>query len=314
MKIWVGVTDKNWFDMLAALGPVDVNFWQPSGNRQFRVLKPGELFLFKLHSPLNFIVGGGHFVSYSQLPSSLAWEAFGTSNGVRSLVELRQRVLRYRGGIPEPDPIIGCNVLAEPFFLPREEWIPIPASWSPNIVQGKTYDAETDEGRQIHEALQAVWKRTPAAAPAAVQEPAVDLVEDDGPRFGNEYLTRGRLGQGSFRVLVTDAYQRRCAVTGEKTLPVLEAAHIKPYAEDGPHRVTNGLLLRSDLHRLFDRGYVTVTPELRLEVSSKLREHFSNGKEYYAYNGKPLAILPENALLRPNAGFLAWHNENKYLG
>lgn len=314
MKIWVGVTDKNWFDLLAALGPVEVNFWQPSGNRQFRVLKPGELFLFKLHSPLNFIVGGGHFVSYSQLPSSLAWEAFGTSNGVQSLAELRQRVLKYRGGTSEPDPIIGCNVLAEPFFLPRGEWIPIPASWSPNIVQGKTYDSETDEGRELHEALQAVWKRTPTAAPTAVHEPAIDVVEDDGPRFGDEYLTRGRLGQGSFRVLVTDAYQRRCAVTGEKTLPVLEAAHIKPYSEDGPHRVTNGLLLRSDLHRLFDRGYVTVTPELRLEVSSKLREHFSNGKEYYAYNGKALAILPGNVLLRPNTGFLAWHNENKYLG
>jgi putative restriction endonuclease len=314
MKIWVGVTDKNWFDMLMKLGPEDVNFWQPSGNRQFKVLKPGELFLFKLHSPLNFIVGGGHFVSYSQLPSSLAWEAFGTSNGVQSLSELRQRVLKYRGGTSEPDPTIGCNVLAEPFFLPREDWIPIPASWAPNIVQGKTYDTATDEGRQLHEALQAVWKTSPAAVPTAVQEPAIDQVEDDGPRFGNEYLTRGRLGQGSFRVLVTDAYQRRCAVTGEKTLPVLEAAHIKPYAEDGPHRVTNGLLLRSDLHRLFDRGYVTVTPELRLEVSSKLKEHFSNGKEYYAHHGKPLAVLPDNALLRPNAAFLLWHNKERYLG
>ena len=51
---------------------------------------------------------------------------------------------------------------------------------------------------------------------------------------------------------MTDAYERRCAVTGEKTLPVLEAAHIRPYALLGPHRVNNGLLLRSDLHKLFD--------------------------------------------------------------
>ena len=76
MKIWVGVTDKNWYDHLTRLAPEEVNFWQPSGSRTFRVLQPGEPFLFKLHSPENFIVGGGFFVRYSALPASLAWEAF----------------------------------------------------------------------------------------------------------------------------------------------------------------------------------------------------------------------------------------------
>jgi putative restriction endonuclease len=74
MKIWVGVTDKNWFEYLMRLGPDEVNFWQPSGTRNFRVLQPGEPFLFKLHSPYNFIVGGGYFVRYSALPASLAWD------------------------------------------------------------------------------------------------------------------------------------------------------------------------------------------------------------------------------------------------
>ena len=60
--------------------------------------------------------------------------------------------------------------------------------------------------------------------------------------------------------MVTDAYQRKCAVTGERTLPALEAAHIKPFAEGGSHNPQNGLLLRRDIHALFDGGYVTVTP------------------------------------------------------
>jgi putative restriction endonuclease len=308
MKLWVGVTDRGWFEMLAGLRPVEVNFWQPSGSRQFRVLQPGELFLFKLHSPHNFIVGGGHFVSYSALPASLAWEAFGTSNGARSLPELVQRVRKYRGEAAAPDPTIGCNILAEPFFLPESDWIPVPASWAPNIVQGKTYDTATEDGQRLHDALKLAWARN------AIREPGSAVPGDEASRFGNEYLTRGRLGQGSFRILVTDAYQRRCAVTGEKTLPVLEAAHIKPYSAEGPHRVTNGLLLRSDLHRLFDRGYVTVTPELRLEVSSKLKEDFSNGKEYYAHHGKRLVILPGDPVAHPDPAFLAWHNENTYRG
>ena len=75
-------------------------------------------------------------------------------------------------------------------------------------------------------------------------------------RYGEPLLIRPRLGQGAFRVLVTDIYQRRCAVTQERTLPALEAAHIRPYGEGGQHEAQNGLLLRRDIHSLFDAGYV----------------------------------------------------------
>jgi putative restriction endonuclease len=89
-------------------------------------------------------------------------------------------------------------------------------------------------------------------------------------RYGTPVLVRPRLGQGAFRLLVADIYKRRCAITQERTLPALDAAHVRPYAEGGVHDVTNGLLLRRDLHSLFDRGYVTVTPELRFEVSRRI--------------------------------------------
>ena len=205
------------------------------------------------------------------------------------------------------DPVIGCNVLAEPFFLPRERWIPVPASWAPNIVQGKTYDSTTAEGA-------ALWDAVRKALPQdlKVADYAAEANDVPGDRYGPEYLTRGRLGQGAFRVLVIDAYQRRCAVTGEKTLPVLEAAHIRPYANEGPHQVRNGLLLRSDLHKLFDVGYLTVTPEYKLEVSPRLREEWQNGREYYAHHGKMLGHMPIDAANRPDAKFLRWHNEEVF--
>lgn len=304
MRLWVGVTDKDWFDFLAKLSPDEVNFWQPSGNKEFRALQSGELFLFKLHSPLNFIVGGGTFVRYSKLPASLAWDAFGVKNGVDTLQRLRDRVRRYRREQMDLDPIIGCNILVAPFFFPREQWIRVPDSWAPNIVQGKTYDSASEEGRELLAAIQGVLQPTVAEQPSSVAE--------GEPRYGSEYATRSRLGQGAFRVLVTESYQKRCAVTGEKTLPVLEAAHIKPYSEDGPHRVCNGILLRSDLHKLFDLGYVTVTPELKLEVSSRLREEWHNGREYYAYHGKDLAYRPLAAEELPARGYLEWHNENRF--
>lgn len=133
-------------------------------------------------------------------------------------------------------------------------------------------------------------------------------------RYGEDYLSRARLGQGTFRVLVTEAYQRRCAITGEHTLPVLEAAHIKPFSKHGPNSTRNGLLLRSDFHKLFDFGFLTVTPEFRIEVNSRIREEWFNGKAYYRLHGEELAPVPERLTERPSEEYLRWHNENVYAG
>lgn len=303
MKIWVGVTDRNWFEFLRARRPEEVNFWQPSAKRRAAVLEPGAPFLFKLHAPHNLIVGGGFFVRYSALPARLAWEAFGLDNGVPDYATLKQRVERYRGESIQGDPAIGCNILNRPFFWPEHQWIPVPTDWAPNIVQGKGYPLAEATGA-------ALWDALLARQPAEVQEP----VRADGPRFGTEYLARARLGQGAFRVLVTDAYERRCAISGERTLPVLEAAHIKPYADSGPHQVSNGLLLRSDLHTLFDRGYITVTPDLHVEVSRRIKEEFSNGREYYQHHGEKLVVCPGERYQQPSVDYLRWHNETRYLG
>ena len=88
VKLVVAVTDADWFRYLRVRSDLaEVNFWAPSGTN-FRALSPGELFLFKLHAPLNFIVGGGVFAHASTMPCSLAWEAFGEANGATTLAEL----------------------------------------------------------------------------------------------------------------------------------------------------------------------------------------------------------------------------------
>jgi putative restriction endonuclease len=94
-------------------------------------------------------------------------------------------------------------------------------------------------------------------------------------------------------------------------LPVLEAAHIQPFANGGPHDVPNGLLLRADIHRLFDSGYVTVTPDLKFEVSRHLREEWENGRIYYALQGQEVAI-PRFSADQPDPAYLRWHNANVF--
>ena len=133
------------------------------------------------------------------------------------------------------------------------------------------------------------------------------------PRYGAARLVEPRLGQGTFRVAVLDAYDRACAVTGEHSLPALEAAHIRAYAQSGPHEVCNGLLLRADLHRLFDTGYITVTPELRLVVGDRLRGDYRNGRSYYPLHGAQLQV-PTTRSHQPAKDFLEWHNEHTFRG
>src|SRR5437879_6216282 len=97
MKLFVGVTDYDWFQLHASKPRVDeVNFWRPSPTAGFKALRPGEVLLFKLHSPWNCIAGGGFFTRFLHLPISLAWDAFGEGNGVRSLAEMRARIAKYR--------------------------------------------------------------------------------------------------------------------------------------------------------------------------------------------------------------------------
>jgi putative restriction endonuclease len=111
--------------------------------------------------------------------------------------------LRYRQIDPNDrtDFPIGCPVLTQAFFKREEEWLPVPESWSRNIVAFKTYSTDSEDGQRLWE-----W------AQGAISDPIRGFA-DDAARFGEPTLIRPRLGQGAFRIIVTDAYERRCAIS-----------------------------------------------------------------------------------------------------
>lgn len=116
-----------------------------------------------------------------------------------------------------------------------------------------------------------------------------------------------RRGQAKFRNTLIDAYSESCAVTASHCLDVLEAAHIYPYRGDHTNEPSNGLLLRADIHTLFDAGKLTVDPEhYTVRVSSTLA-----GTEYEVLNGKRLA-LPDAKKDLPSRAALEWHVENVF--
>jgi putative restriction endonuclease len=105
------VTDDNWYRFLADRpGMTEVNFWQPSGAREFRVLAPGEPFFFKTHYPYNRLVGGGFFSDSARLRVSEAWD-FWRGERVASIEEMRARIGWYRRAPirVREDPMIGCS-------------------------------------------------------------------------------------------------------------------------------------------------------------------------------------------------------------
>ena len=295
IRLYVANTDPEWFNFLSLRQPLDeVNHWQPGGRQQFGALEPGELLVFRLRSPINRIAGYGIFARSALLPIQLAWSSFGVKNGQTDYESFRAAILRLN---PDNQGVIGYRILTEPVFLPKEQWFEPPSDWPINTVGGKRYSTETSQGRALWEQLMA-----PALMPGTrgLSEP---------PRmYGEPILVRPRLGQGGFRVGVIQAYERRCAITGERTLPALEAAHILPVKQDGLHDISNGLLLRRDLHALFDNHYITITPEKVLLVSKRIKQEFENGREYYAMHGT-IVTEPLRADDRPSIEALRSHND-----
>ena len=303
MKAYVAVTDTSWFRFLRARPNLDeVNFWRPGSDRQFRAIDPGEPFLFKLRSPQNVIVGGGIFSRFYGLPISMAWTAFREANGAPGSMQMRRAIESHRqSGSTGEDFKIGCIILQSVVFLPKEFWIPCQprlTGYSP----GKSFDAE-------REPIASIWTQVQNARSAV---PGSSSVRDaPAGMYGEPQLYRPRLGQGSFRIEVTRTYGEHCAVSGEKALPTLDAAHILPVSEGGEHRLDNGLLLRSDIHRLFDRGYATITTDHRFRVSRRLRDDFDNGEPYFPLDGAEIS-RPARREDWPNREFLEWHGDTVF--
>ena len=113
-----------------------------------------------------------------------------------------------------------------------------------------------------------------------------------------------RRGQQEFREKLLEAYGRRCAITGCDAIEALEAAHIKPYLGSETNHVQNGLLLRADVHTLFDLGLIAVAPEsMTVVIAASL-----GGTSYGELAGARVRE-PANPAMRPSWDVLRWHWE-----
>ena len=296
--IAIGLTDHDWFTFLRE-GPIhrEVNFWTPTP-WGVSSLRDGDHFYFLLKAPVRKVGGYGRFAAYEEMPASEAWNRYGLTNGVTDLTNLIARTMKYVGKhnpriATEADPVIGCIVLRKPvlfddddFFSPEDRGAPVPRQ----VVKFKTFpdiDALDNPNGQDDSLL------------------PFRLVTPNGAirRTG---LTTVRPQQQHFRYSVIRAYGSVCAVTGETCTEVLEAAHIQPYVDERSNDVRNGILLRTDLHTLFDAGLLTIDGAYRVRVSPFLRSD-----TYTALDGKQIR-LPVSPNHRPSSEAFAFHRRSVF--
>jgi len=313
MELFIALTDKEWFDFLANRsrgGIVDeVNFWSPRATRPMKRMSSGELVFFRLKKPYSAIAGYGFYAAFHVLALDSAWELFGWKNGDPDKMRFLTRIGRYRRvdllDPRKPREPIGCTMLRSAVFWSEERWLPWDGQmgWAPNIVQGRT---ETDPAR-----MELLLNEVALDAPAELEiDEFLPMEADERTVVMASHVERE--GQGVFRARLLEAYDGRCAITGEHTQPVLDAAHIQPYLGPRSNHVQNGLLLTKEFHALFDSGYVTITPDHIVRVSECLRTEWKNGRRYFPYDGKRLEHVPRDSHRRPSEAALEWHGQHVF--
>jgi putative restriction endonuclease len=290
----------------------EVNFWLPKATWPMRAMVASEPVFLRLKRPRYAIAGYGFYAHFQVLDLDVAWQTFGPKNGDPTRERFFRRIGRYRNiDLLRPDVArapIGCTILRDAVFWPRERWIHWgeERGWQRNIVQGRT-ERDPENVAILASALQLDRAQVP---PDLADAPFHLLADDERKRRNAEVIARQ--GQGTFRLRLMQAYGR-CAITGEHTPIVLDGAHIQPYLGPASNHPQNGLLLTKEFHALYDAGYVTVTPDLVVRVSERLRSDFSNGRRYYPFDGKPLVAVPNRGSLRPSGEALEWHMRHRFL-
>jgi putative restriction endonuclease len=289
----IAPTDLNWFYYLKDYAIVDdVNFWTPTP-WNIRKLSTGNYLYFMLKKPIRKIGGYGIFSSYENKSIKEAWDAFGINNGVRSLQAFYNKIKKYKKQTQlETDYQIGCINLKNCTFFDEDKYITteeIGINFQNQIVTIKYYNQKNILHQQH------------------IPTPDFTMLYDTEPSY-KELRQKERKGQQFFRALILRAYNNRCCITGEFCEDVLEASHIQQYISEASNAIQNGLCLRSDLHQLFDRGLITITPDHKIIVSNSI-----NSQYYRSFHERSINTPTDNTQ-NPSREALQYHNKNIFRG
>ncbi|MBR5678891.1 MAG: HNH endonuclease [Paludibacteraceae bacterium] len=266
MSFIIAPTDLEWFDFQRQNNfNENINFWTPT-DWHFKSIRLGDRVAFKMKGAGAARIGGyGTFLEYKFQSVDDAWREFGRRNGFNDKDALIRGVGLHNTF--SPDSGIGCLVLGDVVFFDT----PVLLSdygfdFSTNIVKYKKYDSVFPFENRSHKATEFI------------------LVEKGAKKKRVQNVTQ-REGQAQFHTDVSRAYGHKCCISGEGTPELLQAAHIQDYINQASHDIQNGLLLRIDLHTLFDNGLLAIDTDYMVHVSPLVES-----EEYRKYDGKRIAL------------------------
>ena len=281
----IAPTDIGWFQFLKENKHFnDVNFWTPTPWNITR-LNSNDKFYFMLKSPIRKIGGFGIFKKYSNHNLNEAWALFGYGNGCASKEELIKRLDDYKAKNSQDktsvaNTEIGCISLSNVEFWEEDAYIDLAETnidFSSNIVKLKYYTTE-DFNTSV----------------STNEENGYILVDMDSEKLKKARMITDRKGQSNFKLLVSTAYNNKCCITGETIPELLEAAHIQPYINQTSNHVQNGILLRSDIHKLYDNNLIYIDESFIVHTSSMLQSNY-----YKQFHNKTIS-LPSDTIKYPS--------------
>lgn len=300
-------TDRNWFHFLRKQPDISiVNFWTPT-DWNIHNLSQGDYWYFVLKgSEPRKIGGGGRFIEYKFMRASKAWELYGFGNGAASYQEMVDWLNEYiskraLASKPSSDPEIGCVILDNCIFVADHQQktsLEFGLTFPKEVVKFKTFN---------HPPLQLTKVATKQINISDDEDDLIPPDEEDARKRIKASIVR-RQGQPQFRQSLLTEYEGKCAITGCDVSDALEAAHITPYMGEQTNTVQNGLLLRADIHTLFDLGKIAISPnDFRIILHRDLRDG-----HYGTFHLKMISV-PKNKSSWPSIYALEKHKKDSGL-
>lgn len=279
----IAPTDYNWFSFLKETYTTGiVNFWTPTP-WNIKNVEIGSKWYFKRKGGEKFICGYGIYNGIETMTVKNAWSKFGINNGCSSFTQFKTSLSKYNDEIAS-EKIIGAILLSDVVFFDEKDFINldnIGIEWSNGIVKYKTYN-DSD-----------------IILPSDLEEKSDFKLVKTTKKQKRESNINLREGQSEFRQKISKIYNYKCCITGESCPDLLEAAHIQPYISKDSNHVQNGLLLRVDIHKMFDSGLIAINKDYEIIISSKIQT------DYYRNLARKHISLPDNAKNHPSKEALA---------
>jgi hypothetical protein len=263
-----------------------IRLWDPK-TRERRGTLEGHT---DLVTALSFSRDGRFIASQSYLNTSILWE-LDRSGTFKRVAEL-------------PTGQVGRKYLG-PLFNPKYPVMATFAEENTAVQIWRIADARAERGDVL--SASDITHFVPvdevdSAADEVEREGGFDPDDREDARHRTFRSIAQRRGQRQFRDALIHQYEARCAITGGDAVDALEAAHISPYRNEQANHATNGLLLRADIHTLFDLHLISVDPETNtVAVARQLLDTC-----YAELAGKQLK-MPRSDHARPDVQALSQH-------